>query len=160
MTSLRNLVAQALASADSDAELARTLVSTGALVEIVRRGTYGDVEVKNKLTYSSTHVLRAAVSKARRGKGGVPTPILEGRRWSRAEVDHYRRTRSRTASTTTDTSPTTYTSSTSTTSIDATADNSVDASSTSVTTSGSLSSGTGDAVFVDSGRHSPDQWRK
>ena len=45
MTSLQQLLAAALDSSSSDNELAKALVDSGALEEIVRLGTYDDATV-------------------------------------------------------------------------------------------------------------------
>lgn len=90
MKSLRELLEEALASTTTDVELATTLVDSGAIDVIVQRGTYDDQAVLERLSYASAAGMRAAVSKARRSKGSFPIPKLEGRRWSRTEVDTYR----------------------------------------------------------------------
>lgn len=99
MTSLQQLLAAALDSSSSDNELAKALVDSGALEEIVRLGTYDDATVQRRLEYGSGAGLRAAVSKSRRGKGAFPLPVLEGRRWSRRAVESYNNDRRRRSST-------------------------------------------------------------
>ncbi|MGP5220663.1 hypothetical protein ACTXMB_15115 [Arthrobacter rhombi] len=98
MPALEELIAEAMATSSDDTELAKALVESGALDEIVRRGTYDDTAVQKRLDYSSGAGLRAAVSKARHGKGAFPLPILEGRRWSRVAVEKYNKVRRRPAS--------------------------------------------------------------
>lgn len=154
MPSLEDLITEALTSARNDAELARSLVESGALEQIVRLGTYDDATVQKRLDYASEAGMRAAVSKARRGKGAFPLPILDGRRWSRASVDRYRKDRRRSTTSTTSTAPnassTTNSSSTSTRSI---------TSFTSDTGTASLTSGTGASAPLGVQRPGPDQWR-
>lgn len=101
MHSLKELIEDALASTDNDADLAKALADSGALEEIVRQGTYGDAVVRQRLNYASEASLRAALSKARRTMGAFPVPILEGRRWARSTVEEYRKGHRRTAPTAT-----------------------------------------------------------
>lgn len=91
MSTLEEMVSEALASTETDAELAKALVASGALEEIIRRGTYNDQAVQERLGYATSNTLRAAVSRARKGGGHMPLPIIESRRWSRSAVDDYRR---------------------------------------------------------------------
>lgn len=93
MSSLEDLITDALTSTDSDTALAEALVDSGAAAEILRRGTYNEESVLDRLNYSSPSALRAALSKARRQKSSFPIPIAEGRRWSRTAIEAYRRNR-------------------------------------------------------------------
>lgn len=154
MPSLKELITEALTSAHNDAELARSLVESGALEQIVQLGTYDDATVQKRLDYASEAGMRAAVSKARRGKGAFPLPILDGRRWSRVSVDRYRKDRRRSTTSTTPTAsndPTTTSRSTTSTSSTT--------GFTSNTDTASLTSGTGVSAPLGVQRPGPDQWR-
>lgn len=96
MTSLHDLVTDALTSTDTEAQLARAIVDSGALEQIMAKGTLDEEAVRKRLEYSSPDALRAAVSKARHKKGHLPLPVAEGRRWARSAVDQYRKARRRT----------------------------------------------------------------
>lgn len=163
MSSLEDLIADALTSTDTDAALARALVDSGALAEIIRRGTYDEESVQKRLNYSSASALRAALSKARRRKSSFPIPVTEGRRWSRTAVDTYRRTRRTPTNSTASSTPNTSDTSTGMTDpITSTAPNGGirdTASGASNSSSGTLTSGTGGVPFAGTHRRDPDQWR-
>lgn len=166
MSSLEDLITDALTSTDNDSALARALVDSGALAEIIRRGTYNEDSVQKRLNYASSSALRAALSKARRNKSRFPLPVTEGRRWSRTDVDTFRRTRrtptnstaSRTPKTSTTPDTSTGTTAPVTSTIPTTANNST-APGGSTSSSGTLASGTGGGPFVGDHRRDPDQWR-
>lgn len=156
---LEELIASALSTTNDDTQLAKTLVASGALAEIIRRGTYDEATVQKRLNYASANGIRSALSKARHNKGSFPEPIVEGRRWARTEVEEYRKTKRRTSQTTSrdrarNTSFTSSTSSTSSTVITS------NTASSSNAPHGSLRGGTGDVSTTDVHRQDPDQWRK
>lgn len=169
MSSLQDLVTDALTSTDNDSDLAKALVDCGALAEIIRRGTYDEDTVQKRLSYASPAALRAALSKARRKKGSLPIPVTEGRRWGRTAVNEYQRSR-RTptnshAGGTPNASDTSIAPSTSTgmntpvTSGAPTGGNAGVDPIASSSSSGTLGSGTGGVSFAGSPRRDPDQWR-
>lgn len=161
MSSLEDRITDVLTSTVNDAELAKTLVDSGVLAEIIRRGTYDEDAVQKRLNYSSPAALRAALSKARRRKATFPLPVMEGRRWARSAVDEYRKTHRRPSSTSV-AGTATSTSTGVTAPITSTTDSSgVRGSRTAASTggSGSLTSGTGVATFTGDHRQDPDQWR-
>lgn len=98
MNSLRERLEAALAATSTESDLAKALVDSGSLDEAIRLGTYDEQEVIQRLSYASDAALRAAVSKARRSKGTFPLPKVEGRRWSRTDVEKYRKTQRTSAS--------------------------------------------------------------
>lgn len=87
---LTGLIEEALASSNTDAELASILLNSGAIQEALSQGTYDDQAVVERMNFSSSSVLRATLSKARNNKGNFPTPLISGRFWSRAEIERYR----------------------------------------------------------------------
>jgi len=91
VNSLRELLEAALAATSTESDLAKMLVDSGSLDEAIRLGTYDEQEVIQRLSYASEAALRAAVSKARRSMGTFPLPRVEGRRWSRTDVEKYRK---------------------------------------------------------------------
>jgi hypothetical protein len=91
MTTLKDLVTQALEESATDEELAQKLASTGALEQIVALGTYDEDTVQERLNYATRNALRAGISKARRNKGTFPIPVIDGKHWARNTVDEYRR---------------------------------------------------------------------
>lgn len=161
MRSLEDRITDALTSTENDTELAKNLVDSGVLAEIIRRGTYDEDAVQKRLSYSSPAAMRAALSKARRRKATFPLPVMEGRRWARSAVDDYRKTRRRSSttsenSTTRSTATGAITPNTSTTSNPSIGGHSDVASNGG---SGSLTGGTGVATFTGDHRQDPDQWR-
>lgn len=166
MSSLEDLITDALTSTDNDSALARALVDSGALAEIIRRGTYDEDSVQKRLNYASASALRAALSKARRSKSSFPLPVTEGRRWSRTAVDTFRRTRRTPTNSTASSAPIASTAPDTSTGITTPVTSTATIGSMNPTTSGAttgssgtLTSGTGSDPFAGSHRRDPDQWR-
>lgn len=152
MSSLKDLITEALTSTKSDAALARALVDSGALAEIIQHGTYSEETVRTRLNYASPAALRAVLSKARRKKSSLPIPVTEGRRWGQTAIEAYQR-RQRPPETASDTSSTSATDDSSTRS------NKENTSGTSSSSVGILGSGTGGHPSGGNHRQDPDQWR-
>lgn len=89
-TNLREELLHALQEARSDRELAGIIVDSGLLNTILTEATCTEAEVRERLNYSTSDAVRAAISKARAGKANFPLPVLEGRHWSVSSVDQYR----------------------------------------------------------------------
>ncbi|WP_443453496.1 hypothetical protein [Glutamicibacter arilaitensis] len=87
---LRQALLQALQESSSDHELAGIIVDSGLLKAIFSQATCTEAEVRERLNYSTPDAVRAAISKARAGKGNFPLPVMEGRHWSVSSVDQYR----------------------------------------------------------------------
>lgn len=162
MGTLEDLLTDAITSTNTDGELARAIVDSGALQEIIKRGTYSQEAVQQKLTMTAG-TLRATVSKAQRGKSSFPTPAIDGRRWSRQPIDSYLKKRSKTGA---------NTSTTTNASIDSDepngsrgsmgsnssiAPNSRVASGRTDVTSGTVASGSGDVGSASEHHLNPDQ---
>lgn len=88
MRPMGELITEALREAGDDEALARSLIANGALERIILLGTCDAAEVQEVLGYSGDS-LRAQLSKAKRGTGAFPLPRINGRLWSRADIEAY-----------------------------------------------------------------------
>jgi len=91
MPSLKNQLTQILNNSTTDTELAQDIVDSDLLSQILQQATYTETQTQQQMQYASPESFRAVLSKAHRGQGTFPLPILEGPHWSRTEIDAYKK---------------------------------------------------------------------